>query len=1542
MYDLSDSASSPTVLSVGTTYTVTSTGADLGGWFSFWADYDSVYTIIVTTDHAELSTALGSLDVESTSFAPIGVDWPAGSDTHPGEGAVQIAAYDSVYADYYTRVTLETANASSPLSLLYTPAELSGWYVAPVWAFEPYYGAHTISETKTYTYQVTVVEGDGTDFIVDDWGNDAATGGQFDKVLTASLTSPDQVISGVIEAPEDQDVFNITLRAGFVYDIHVATADGTEIHDPLDFIDVDVNLLSGLWLSSGHYELLGTSAEGGVATAGLSLSWQQSWAPGEEVEATITVQGAVNPLTGQRDTGAYTVWVTPADDHGGNEKSPDTIGRPGTQTGHIEEPDPEAWANVFGEEDWFAIEGGVIEGYTYVITSKSLSDGLTSLDLSLYLDTGALLETPHRDFLIYEADRTENMFVAVEATFGNEFGDYEIELGQYSGKVEIYDGKKDRTVSGSARDDLLELAGGDDIVKGLGGNDDISGGAGRDRLIGGAGSDDLSGDGGNDKLSGGGGKDSLLGGAGKDKLAGDAGNDLLSGGSGNDDLSGGGGADRLEGGKGADTLSGGKGADWLAGEDGNDLLKGDGGNDTLSGGAGRDKLWGGAGNDTLIGGTGADVLNGDGGDDLFLWTSAEDDGSEDIFRGGTGHDTVRLIVSDAVAADGLFQSELTAYEALLASGGTAGTSFTFTSLGLTLTDMEEIRVITGSGRLTATSDQATIGENEARARVAGNLLDNDSGADPLAALTVTAVAGSATGVGDSVAGRYGSFLIRSDGSYRYTLDAESAAVQALTEGDSLTDRIAYSVTDGSGTATTTLSIDITGANDAPIMPKTTASVSDDESFLQLALSSLADDPDSDDGGSSLSYALTSLPGEGRAEIRDGALRFYPGSDFTDLAEGETRKVKIGLSATDSHGDTGTGVVTVTVVGTNDAPQLAPGTLAVTDGGPAVTFDLTTLGSDPDSDDDGSTLTYSVPYGPYGSTASITDGVLSLDPGSAFQFVAEGETRTIALAVRVTDSKGASTTGALELLVTGTNDAPHFIDTDAYGVLSGGLQGLFLRSLVTDPDIGDAANLSYAITTPPTGGSAWIEDGDLYDFYFRADEGFADLAVGETRDAIIGITVTDSSGASDSGTITIPVTGVNDAPTLTAGWLAAMEDGGEVTLDLKTLGDDPDSDDDGSSLGYTLVSYPGMGATWVSSDGVLHFDPGADFQELAAGETRDLSVGIRASDSHGDTVQGMVTVTVTGENDAPVLSDAVLFAVDDDPSVSLNLAKLGSDPDGDDDGVSLSYAITAGPSEGSASIRYGVLSFVPGEDFKDLAEGESREVTVGITATDSHGATASSEVIITVTGVNTAPELSDGALSAVRDGDAVTLDLASLSYDKDDDALTYFISTDPDEGTASILGDILTFDPGDDFQSVYPGRTRDVVIEVTVMDTSGATATGTVTATVSGGTIPKVPMSASAAANTFSEAEAGRKATVSVEEDGFMFAGGAETADIGVQYRNNDGFDDLLANFPQVDKDWPLNVGNGNADYSDVMAFSDFAALEGLRFSQVEHSGLAML
>ena len=129
-----------------------------------------------------------------------------------------------------------------------------------------------------------------------------------------------------------------------------------------------------------------------------------------------------------------------------------------------------------------------------------------------------------------------------------------------------------------------------------------------------------------------------------------------------------------------------------------------------------------------------------------------------------------------------------------------------------------------------------------------------------------------------------------------------------------------------------------------------------------------------------------------------------------------------------------------------------------------------------------------------------------------------------------------------------------------------------------------------------------------------------------------------------------------------------------------------------------------------NDGKFSFDPGSDFQDLAEGETRDVSFTYTATDDSGTASAtsntATVTLTVTGKNDTPVVSDVAINAIEDGAPVT------GSFVVSDVDTTDLhTFNITNAPDEGSViNNGNGTFSFDPGADFQDLAEGETRVVS----------------------------------------------------------------------------------------------------------------------------------------------------------------------------------------------------------------------------------------
>ena len=97
------------------------------------------------------------------------------------------------------------------------------------------------------------------------------------------------------------------------------------------------------------------------------------------------------------------------------------------------------------------------------------------------------------------------------------------------------------------------------------------------------------------------------------------------------------------------------------------------------------------------------------------------------------------------------------------------------------------------------------------------------------------------------AGLYGSLTLNADGTYTYTLNNGSAAVQALGAGEKLADTFTYTVSDGhGGTASNTLTVTINGTNDAPSVAAAADSVKEDVKLTTSGILPAPTDPDAHD------------------------------------------------------------------------------------------------------------------------------------------------------------------------------------------------------------------------------------------------------------------------------------------------------------------------------------------------------------------------------------------------------------------------------------------------------------------------------------------------------------------------------------------------------------------------------------------------------------------------------------------------------------------------------------------------------------------------
>src|SRR5262245_16350541 len=162
----------------------------------------------------------------------------------------------------------------------------------------------------------------------------------------------------------------------------------------------------------------------------------------------------------------------------------------------------------------------------------------------------------------------------------------------------------------------------------------------------------------------------------------------------------------------------------------------------------------------------------------------------------------------------------------------------------------------------AVADAAAITEDALPGTVSGNLLTNDTDVDTGDTHRVSAVTGGADGgiISPTITkvGTYGTLVVtKATGAYTYTLANGQANVQALAQGQHVTDVFTYTNSDNhGGSSQSTLTVTVTGTNDAPVAVADVASITEDALPNTVNGNVLTNDTDVDTSDSHSVSAVT--------------------------------------------------------------------------------------------------------------------------------------------------------------------------------------------------------------------------------------------------------------------------------------------------------------------------------------------------------------------------------------------------------------------------------------------------------------------------------------------------------------------------------------------------------------------------------------------------------------------------------------------------------------------------------------------------------------
>ncbi|HCE4628854.1 TPA: tandem-95 repeat protein [Vibrio parahaemolyticus] len=590
-----------------------------------------------------------------------------------------------------------------------------------------------------------------------------------------------------------------------------------------------------------------------------------------------------------------------------------------------------------------------------------------------------------------------------------------------------------------------------------------------------------------------------------------------------------------------------------------------------------------------------------------------------------------------------------------------------------------------------------------------------------------------------------------------------------------TDSFTYIVTSGGVSESTTVEVNVTPVNDAPVAKDDIATTQEDTAVTIDVLSN-----DSDVDGDKLSIESVSVPKEqGTVEVVDGKLVFTPAENFNGDAE-------ITYTVTDGQ-LTDEAKVTVTVNPVNDAPTIKVDAVeSITEDAVSTDTVVATL-TVRDTDTPEDQLTVSLENNSNGYFVLVGNEVKLTQVGVDAVNNDELNLKDLTISASVSDGVNPTANDSDSLVVNRVNDAPTVENAIADQELSEDFASytIDLNDAFKDSD----SELNFSVS----GNSnvlVSIENG------IATITPTADWNGSET----LTFTATDPSGESVSQTVNFTVAPVAD---IVADKATVVEDTPTI---IKVLGNDTFEGDD-KVVSLDTNNGPANGTVSVNPDGSVTYTPNDNYH----GEDTFTYIVT----SGGVSESAIVEVNVTPVNDAPVAKDDIA-TTQEDTAVTIDVLPNDSDVDGDK--LSIQSA-TVPEAQGKVEIVDGKLVFTPTENFNGDAE---------ITYTVTDGAlTDQATVKVTVNAVNDTPvvesNIADQALA--EDFTPYTIDLNTAFSDVDnvDGELTFSVSGNSNIQVAIVNG-IATITPTADWNGSE-------TLTFTATDPSGESISQTVNFTV---------------------------------------------------------------------------------------------------------------
>ena len=448
----------------------------------------------------------------------------------------------------------------------------------------------------------------------------------------------------------------------------------------------------------------------------------------------------------------------------------------------------------------------------------------------------------------------------------------------------------------------------------------------------------------------------------------------------------------------------------------------------------------------------------------------------------------------------------------------------------------------------------------------------------------------------------------------------------------------------------------------------------------------------------------------------GQLSFKIAPDFDSKNDFNADNIyEIEVTVDDDNGGTDSKIILITVSNINEKPVILSSASISTPENEKDVLIITAV------DPEGDTLTYSL-------TGGSDESSFNIDPSGQLSFVeapnfeAPGDTNLdniYEVEVTIDDGHGLTDTQTILVTVVGNNESPKIVSSATNSVAE---NTLAVHTVVAT----DAENdeLTYTLTGGSDHSKFTINSlGQLHFVVITDYENPVDA--NNDNIYVVEVTVDDGHGLTDTQTISVTVTGVNESPQIVSSTTNSVL---ENTLAAHTV---VATDAENDVLIYTIVGGSDHSKFTINSLGQLRFVVPMDYENpIDSNHDNIYLVEISVRDSQGGVSFQALSVTVTDDNESPVLPAFSLVTIPENTKAITTVT--ATDPEND----RITFSLAGGVDNSLFTINStGGISFISAPDFEIPTDSDSNNIyEVEIIAFDSRGKSVSRSLKVMINDV----------------------------------------------------------------------------------------------------------------------------------------------------------------------------------------------------------------